>query len=253
MLLHSPKLAWRVEPPVVVPELPSRCCWRNCAAWCFLSLPGAPQAPSQITAAQTHLSLQTVHAYCPFFRDVCTNSPNVQPLRRTLTDLDQNVLGVFGEPTRIDGVVCSYGLKQLFLVAAVERRLTDEHLVQQHAERPPVHWAVVLLPQQDLNPHKHTVEAFSPQTFWSSFIFDRCVCVGHLRSDVVWCPAESGCPWLVLHVLLTHAKVCYLYMTIRVQQYIIQLQIPAEENMWTTCHWASGTEFHISLLLRLYL
>lgn len=75
-----------------------------------------------------------------------------------MSDLDQNVFGVFGEPARINRVVCSYGLEQLLFIAAVERRLTDQHLVQQHSERPPVHSAVVLLTQQDLtHTHTHTV------------------------------------------------------------------------------------------------
>lgn len=67
-----------------------------------------------------------------------------------VTDLDQYVLGVLTEPAGIEGVVCSYGLEQLLFVAAVERRLADEHLVEQHSKRPPVHRAVVLLTQQDL-------------------------------------------------------------------------------------------------------
>lgn len=73
-----------------------------------------------------------------------------------MSDLDQNVFGVFGEPARINRVVCSYGLEQLLFIAAVERRLTDQHLVQQHSERPPVHSAVVLLTQQDLTHRSHT-------------------------------------------------------------------------------------------------
>ena len=48
---------------------------------------------------------------------------------------------------------------------------------------------------------------------------------GHLWSDVVRCPTEGRRPKVVLHVLLTHAEVCDLYMTLRVQQHVIQLQI----------------------------
>ena len=51
-----------------------------------------------------------------------------------------------------------------------------------------------------------------------------CVC-GHLRSDVVRCPTEGRRPKVVLHVLLTHAEVCDLYVTRGVQQHVIQLQI----------------------------
>lgn len=60
------------------------------------------------------------------------------------------------------------------------------------------------------------------------------MCVHHLWSDVVWCPTEGGRLRVVLHVLLTHAEVCYLYMTVRVQQHIIQLQIPTEEDVRKT-------------------
>ena len=84
-----------------------------------------------------------------------------------MSDLDQNVFGVFGEPARINRVVCSYGLEQLLFIAAVERRLTDQHLVQQHSERPPVHSAVVLLTQQDLThtSHTHTHTVFKQARF----------------------------------------------------------------------------------------
>lgn len=88
-----------------------------------------------------------------------------------MTDLDQNVFGVFGEPAGIEGVVCPNGLKQLLFIAAVERRLTGQHLVQQHSERPPVHRAVVLLTQQDLK-ITHTVKTGSPQ-LWFQWSFPK--------------------------------------------------------------------------------
>lgn len=65
-------------------------------------------------------------------------------------DLDEDVLGVLGEPAGVGGVVSANGQEELLLVVAVERRLADEHLIQQHPERPPVHGAAVLLAQQDL-------------------------------------------------------------------------------------------------------
>lgn len=43
-------------------------------------------------------------------------------------------------------------LKQLVLVVSVERRLTNEHLIQQDSKGPPVHGEGILLPQQDLSP-----------------------------------------------------------------------------------------------------
>lgn len=74
----------------------------------------------------------------------------MQISKQTVSDLVQDVLGVFVKPERVGGVVRPYGLKQLLLVAAVEWRLSGQHLVQQDAEGPPVHRAVVLLTQQDL-------------------------------------------------------------------------------------------------------
>ncbi|TNN50664.1 hypothetical protein EYF80_039114 [Liparis tanakae] len=67
-----------------------------------------------------------------------------------MADLDEDVLGVRGQPAGVGGVVGPDGLEQLLLVAAVERGLAQEHLVQQYPERPPVHRAVVLLTQKDL-------------------------------------------------------------------------------------------------------
>lgn len=76
----------------------------------------------------------------------------------------QQVLGLLVDPARIMGRVHADGLKQLVLVVPVERRLTDQHLVQQDSKGPPVHGEGVLLAQQDLGPkssltsetHRHT-------------------------------------------------------------------------------------------------
>lgn len=65
-------------------------------------------------------------------------------------DLDEDVLGVLGEPAGVGGVVGADGQEELLLVVAMERRLANEHLIQQHPERPPVYRAAVLLAQQDL-------------------------------------------------------------------------------------------------------
>lgn len=67
-----------------------------------------------------------------FYIALNQQSPNIKTLitENTLIDLDQNVFGVFGEPAGVSWVVCPYGLKQLLFVAAVERRLADQHLVQ---------------------------------------------------------------------------------------------------------------------------
>ena len=62
----------------------------------------------------------------------------------------QEVFGFLGDPAGGVGRVHANGLKQLVLIVAVEGRLSDEHLEQQHPERPPVHRERVLLSQQDL-------------------------------------------------------------------------------------------------------
>ena len=72
------------------------------------------------------------------------------------SDLDQDVLGVLGQPGGVGGVVSADGLEQGLLVLPMEGGLANQHLVQQHAERPPVHRTVVLLAQQDLHTHTHT-------------------------------------------------------------------------------------------------
>lgn len=64
--------------------------------------------------------------------------------------LHQKVLGLLLEPARVEGTVHADGVEQLLLVLPVEGRLADQHLVEEHAEGPPVHGVVVLLAQQNL-------------------------------------------------------------------------------------------------------
>ena len=49
---------------------------------------------------------------------------------------------------------------------------------------------------------------------------------GHLRGDVVGGPAEGGGPGVIDHVLLAHPEVRYLDVSLRVQQHVVQLQVP---------------------------
>lgn len=51
----------------------------------------------------------------------------------------QQVLGLLVDPAGVVRSVHTDGLKQLVLVVSMERRLSDQHLIEQHAERPPVH------------------------------------------------------------------------------------------------------------------
>lgn len=64
--------------------------------------------------------------------------------------LHQKVLGLLLEPARVEGTVHADGVEQLLLVLPVEGRLANQHLVEEHAEGPPVHGVVVLLAQQNL-------------------------------------------------------------------------------------------------------
>lgn len=67
------------------------------------------------------------------------------------TDPFQQILGLLVDPTRIMGRVHADGLKQLVLIVSVERRLTNQHLIQQDSKGPPVHGEGILLTKQDLS------------------------------------------------------------------------------------------------------
>lgn len=62
----------------------------------------------------------------------------------------QQALGLLGDPPRVVRGVRSDWLKQLILIVTLERWLTNQHFIHQHAKRPPVHWEGVLLSKQDL-------------------------------------------------------------------------------------------------------
>ena len=55
--------------------------------------------------------------------------------------------------------------------------------------------------------------------------------VPYLWGDVVGCPTECGGAVLPKHILLTHAKVSYLYMALAIQHHIVQLQVPEQSDM----------------------
>lgn len=68
----------------------------------------------------------------------------------SISYLHEKVLRLLLKPPRVEGIVHSDGVEKLFFVLPVERRLTNEHLIEEHAERPPVNRMVVFLTQQDL-------------------------------------------------------------------------------------------------------
>lgn len=49
--------------------------------------------------------------------------------------------------------------------------------------------------------------------------------INYLRSYVVWCSTEGLGGDSVIHIFFTHAKVCYLNVTLTVQHHIVQLQV----------------------------
>lgn len=51
--------------------------------------------------------------------------------------------------------------------------------------------------------------------------------VCHLRCDVIWRPTEGGGGDSIEDPLLAHPEVRQLTVTLRVQQYVVQLQVSA--------------------------
>lgn len=136
----------------------------------------------------------------------------------------QQVLGLLVDPARIMGRVHADGLKQLVLIVSVERRLTNQHLIQQDSKGPPVHGEGILLTQQDLSPKTSLRFRNTPNAFrltqpncskWKSENKSALPLVQfYLGSDVIRSSAERRGAVLPKHVLLAHAKVGDLYMTL---------------------------------------
>ena len=68
-----------------------------------------------------------------------------------LTHQQQNLFCLLGEKAGEVGLLVADGPEQLILVAPVEGRLPDKHLVQEDTEAPPVHTVRVLHPLDDLD------------------------------------------------------------------------------------------------------
>ena len=58
----------------------------------------------------------------------------------------------------------------------------------------------------------------------------------HLGRYVVGGTAEGACGDVLGHVLLTHAKVGNLDVSLGVQHHVVQLQVPAEAHVHTHTH-----------------
>ena len=54
--------------------------------------------------------------------------------------------------------------------------------------------------------------------------------VDYLRSEELWRAAEGACPVAVSHALFAQAEVGDLDVPLRVQQQVIQLQVPANKD-----------------------
>ena len=64
---------------------------------------------------------------------------------------EQQLFRLLGEESWEVSLLVADRPEQLVLVAPVERRLTDQHLVEEDAEGPPVHAVRVLHPLDDLS------------------------------------------------------------------------------------------------------
>lgn len=64
----------------------------------------------------------------------------------------------------------------------------------------------------------------------SSSPLDGAMFNSHLWRDVVRGAAEGACGHAFIHVLLAHAEIRDLDVALRVQHYVVQLQIPTVET-----------------------
>ena len=71
-------------------------------------------------------------------------------LRIFLQQQNQNGFRLFGQEARIVGLFVANAPEELVLVAAVERRLSHHHFVEEDTERPPIDALVVFEPFDDL-------------------------------------------------------------------------------------------------------
>lgn len=98
----------------------------------------------------------------------------------------------------VDGVknlVFQDGLKDLVFIVSFEWRLSEQHLIDQHTERPPVDGTSVLLFTKNLGSHElgGTAEGVGGRS--------------------------------IIHVLLAQTVIGYLDVSIQSQQNVVQLQI----------------------------
>ena len=71
------------------------------------------------------------------------------PVRRSTHETEAGG-SLLGDPARVVRRVVTDRVEEVILVVTVEGRLTNQHLVKQHAEAPPINRAVVLVAFQYL-------------------------------------------------------------------------------------------------------
>ncbi|RUS69786.1 hypothetical protein EGW08_022453, partial [Elysia chlorotica] len=109
------------------------------------------------------------------------------------TDQTHHCGGLPRRAVRVARGVMEDGVEQIVLVIPMERRLTDEHFVEQDSERPPIHAGIVLVTFDDLN--------------------------------VIWSPAECAGFVFSKDLFFAHAKIRNLDVSIFVKHHVVQFQI----------------------------
>lgn len=116
----------------------------------------------------------------------------------------------------IGDIVIGDGCEQLFFVFAIERRLTGEHLEQEHTVGPPIDTLAIFLIQNDLGGRRsmeitrhHAIERRKPPEQCNLETNEDRSDAAHespLSVDPTWCTAESRCLFIVDDAFFTHSK-----------------------------------------------
>ena len=135
--------------------------------------------------------------------------------------------GVARHVDGVEGLVGENGVVDLVFVFAAEGRLLQEHLVDQHAEGPPVDCAAVFLVEEDL------VEEERVSGFLPLGLGEDTVRVGRW-SRYLWChefgcAAEGAGGGVVPHVLFAETIVGNLDVAVEGQEDVVELEIAVDD------------------------
>ena len=119
----------------------------------------------------------------------------------------QQLLGLLGEEAGEVGLLVADRPEQLVLVATVERRLPDQHLVEEDAKGPPVHAVAVLQALDDLKHEQHVQHVQLYMYFRSLMILN--MSNEHVNIDISQILTGHG----ILSQILK-----YQYVTVRLQR-----------------------------------